>query len=67
MRAIGAPREKFKSVKATRGRDPYYVTGEFRRVVVVVDGEDVEALRGVVVVVGDGMVVGGVYPCRCPL
>ena len=39
-------REKFKSVKATRGRDPYYVTGEFRRVVVVVDGEDVGVLRG---------------------
>ena len=59
-------REKFKSVKATRGRDPYCVTGEFWRGVVVVDGEGVVALRGVDVVVDGGAVVSGADPYLCP-
>ena len=45
-------REKFKSYKATRRRDPYCVTGEFRRGDVVVGGQDGDGLRGVDVVVG---------------
>ena len=59
-------REKFKSIKATRGRDPYNVAGEFWRVVVVVDGDGVEGLHGVGVVVDGESVVGGVLPCLRP-
>ena len=59
-------REKFKSIKATRGRDPYNVAGGFWRVVVVVDGDGVEGLHGVGVVVDGESVVGGVLPCLRP-
>ena len=59
--------EKFKSVKATRGRDPYNVAGEFWCIVVVVDGDGVEGLHGVGVVVDGESVVGGVLPRLRPL
>ena len=57
--------EKFKSYKATRGRDPYSVAGEFWCEGVVVDGRVEDAQHGVDVVVdGDG---GGGWVLSVPL
>ena len=62
-----SPEREFKSYKATRGRDPYCVTGEFWRGDVVVDGQGGDGLRGVDVVVVGEAVVGGFALRLCPL